>query len=67
MNNFPDYDKDAEDILTLTAMIGYVQKNYANRILLNDISSSGNCCKTKRTSLFHKYYNTTPGSFQNNG
>ena len=55
MNCFPDYDKDTEDILSLTAMIGYVQKNYANKILLKDIFSSGNCCKTKCTSLFQKY------------
>ena len=65
MNHFSDYDKDAEDILTLTAMIGYVQKNYANKILLNDISSSGNCCKTKCTSLFQKYLNTSPMIYLN--
>ncbi len=60
MDCFPDCDKNAEDILILTAMIGYVQKNYANKILLKDISSSGNCCKTKCTSLFRKYLNTSP-------
>ncbi len=65
MNYFPDYDKDSEDILSLTAMIGYVQKNYPNKIMLKDISSSGNCCKTKCTSLFQKYLNTTPMVYLN--
>ncbi len=65
MNGFPDYDKDTEDILALTAMIGYVQKNYANKILLKDISASGNCCKTKCSSLFQKYLNTSPMIYLN--
>lgn len=65
MNYFPDYGKDSEDILALTAMIGYVQKNYPNKILLKDISSSGNCCKTKCTSLFQKYLNTSPMVYLN--
>ena len=60
MNFLPDYDKNAEDILALTAMIGYVQKNYPNKILLKDISSAGNCCKTKCTSLFQKYLSSSP-------
>lgn len=60
MNFFPDHDKNTEDILALTAMIGYVQKNHSNKILLKDISSAGNCCKTKCTSLFQKYLATSP-------
>ena len=65
MNCLPDYDKDAEDILILTAMIGYVQKNYSQKIFLKDISSAGNCCKTKCTSLFRKYLNTSPMIYLN--
>ena len=65
MNFFPDYNKNAEDILALTAMIGYVQKNYPNKILLKDISSAGNCCKTKCTSLFQKYLSTSPMLYLN--
>ena len=65
MNFFPDYDKNAEDILALTAMIGYVQKNYPNKILLKDISSAGNCCKTKCTSLFQKYLSASPMLYLN--
>ena len=65
MNYFPDYDKDTEDTLALTTMIGYVQKNYPHKIMLKDISSSGNCCKTKCTSLFQKYLNTSPMVYLN--
>lgn len=65
MDFFPDHDKNAEDILALTAMIGYVQKNYPNKILLKDISSAGNCCKTKCTSLFQKYLTTSPMLYLN--
>ena len=60
MNHFPDHDKNTADLVSLTAMVGYVQKNYANKILLKDISSAGNCCKTKCTSLFQKYLSTSP-------
>ena len=65
MNFFPDHDKNTGDLLALTAMIGYVQKHYANKILLKDISSAGNCCKTKCTSLFQTYLNTSPMVYLN--
>lgn len=65
MNCSPEYDKNTEGILILTAMIGYVQKNYQNKILLKDISVAGNCCKTKCTSLFQKYLNTSPMVYLN--
>lgn len=65
MNFFPDYDKNTEDILALTAMMGYVPKHYGNKIFLKDISSVGNCCKTKCTSLFQKYLGTPPMLYLN--
>ncbi len=37
----------------------------ANKLSLEDISSSGNCCKTKCTSLFQKYLNTSPMVYLN--
>lgn len=65
MNFFPDYDKNTEDIPALTAMIGYVQKNYQNKILLKDISSAGNCCKTRCAALFQKYLAVSPMLYVN--
>ena len=65
MNFLPNYDKNTEEVLALTAMMGYVQKNYSSRILLKHISSAENCCKTKCTSLFQKYLNTSPMVYLN--
>lgn len=65
MNFFPDCNKNTEEILALTAMIGYVQKNYSEKILLKDISAAGNCCKTKCTTLFQKYLSTSPMTYLN--
>lgn len=58
--------QNTDEIESLTAMIGYVQKNYHGRLLLRDISNAGNCCKTKCTSLFQKYLSTSPMSYLNN-
>ena len=65
INILPDDNKNTEDIQSLTAMIGYVQQNYPSKILLKDISSAGNCCKTKCTSLFQKYLDTSPMLYLN--
>lgn len=65
MNSSLSLNEDDEDIKSLTLMIGYVQKNYANKILLKDISSYGNCCKTKCSELFRKYLNTSPMVYLN--
>lgn len=58
--------QNTNEIESLTAMIGYVQKNYPNKLLLRDISTAGNCCKTKCTSLFQKYLSMSPISYVNN-
>ena len=65
MNDISDDEKNAEDILNLTAMLGYVQKNYADKIMLKDIAAAGNCCKTKCISLFQKYLDTSPMIYLN--
>ena len=57
---------DSEDIRSLTAMIGYVQQNYQDRLLLKDIEAAGSCCKTKCTSLFQKYLSVSPMQYLNN-
>ncbi len=66
MNSSTKFDENNDDIFSLTAMIGYVQKNYQNKILLKDISSSGNCCKTKCSTLFNKFLDTSPMVYLNN-
>ncbi len=65
MDDIAEDEKNAEDILVLTAMIGYVQKTYADKIMLKDIATAGNCCKTKCISLFQKYLDTSPVTYLN--
>ena len=57
--------QNPDDILSLTAMIGYVQKHYPAKILLKDIAAAGNCCKTKCTALFQNYLSTSPMLYLN--
>ena len=57
---------NSDDIQSLTAMLGYVQKNYQKKLLLRDIYTAGNCCKTKCTALFQKYLSLSPISYLNN-
>lgn len=57
--------QNPEDILSLTAMIGYVQKHFPEKILLKEIAVAGNCCKTKCTSLFQNYLSTSPMLYLN--
>lgn len=65
MNCSTEYEQNKEDIQAITAMIGFVQKHYQNKLILKDISNAGNCGKTKCTSLFQKYLSTSPISFLN--
>lgn len=65
MNSSTEYEQNKEDIQAITAMIGFVQKHYQNKLILKDISNAGNCGKTKCTSLFQKYLSTSPISFLN--
>lgn len=58
--------ENSDDLLSLTAMIGFIQKNYQGKLLLKDISSAGNCCKTKCTSLFQRYLSVSPMQYLNN-
>lgn len=44
----------------------FIQKNYPGKLLLKDISSAGNCCKTKCTSLFQRYLSVSPMQYLNN-
>ena len=52
INILPDDDKNTEDIQSLTAMIGYVQQNYANKILLKNISTAGTAVKPNVPHFF---------------
>ncbi len=66
MNIDTTLNKDDNEILSVTKMMGYVQKNYMNKILVKDIAMAGECCKTKCSALFQKYLNTSPMLYLNN-
>lgn len=65
MNSSTAHEQNKEDIQAITAMIGFVQKHYQNKLILKDISNAGNCGKTKCTSLFQKYLSMSPIAFLN--
>lgn len=65
MNSSTEYKQNKEDIQAITAMIGFLQKHYQNKLILKDISNAGNCGKTKCTSLFQKYLSMSPIAFLN--
>lgn len=44
----------------LKDMSGFIQKNYTEKITLDDIASSGNVCKSSCCAIFKKYVNKTP-------
>lgn len=48
---------------TLKAMVGYIQHHYADKVTLDDIASSGHCCKSKCSALFHRYLNKSPNQY----
>lgn len=45
------------------SMITFIQENYADKISLEDIASSGNVGKTLCAKLFKKYASKTPGEY----
>ncbi|MBO4395022.1 MAG: AraC family transcriptional regulator [Eubacterium sp.] len=50
----------SDDISSLTAMIGYVQQHYSQKISIASLSSVGGCCKTKCNDLFRTHLKMTP-------
>ena len=52
--------KEASELSLIRSMIGYIEEHYAEHITLEDIASSGACCKSRCSLLFKKYMNDTP-------
>ncbi len=51
------------DFTVLKNMIGYIQKNYKEKITLADIAGSGAVGQSKCCKLFEKHLGTTPGAY----
>lgn len=47
------------------AMVGYIYKNYANKMTLADISRAGGVCRSKCCQIFKSYLGKTPIEFIN--
>lgn len=52
--------KSYHQLSILKDMIGYIQKNYGEKITLNDISFAGKVCKSSCCAIFQKFLNQTP-------
>lgn len=50
---------------TMRRMTGFVQKNYAEKISLDDIAEAGIVCRSQACELFKRYMNKTPIEYLN--
>jgi len=49
--------------MTVWSMTGYIQKNYANKIMLDDIALAGSVCRSRACKLFNEYIRQTPAAY----
>jgi AraC-like DNA-binding protein len=59
-------EKDPDTIKhldVLREMIGFVQKNYRLRLMLKDIASAGNICRSSCSEIFRRTLHTSPISY----
>lgn len=54
------YNKNVD---ILHNMVGYIQKNYKNKVTLEEISASGNVCRSNCCKIFHSILNKSPISY----
>lgn len=54
------YNKNLD---SLHNMIGYIQRNYKNKITLKEIASSGNVCRSNCCEIFQSILNKSPISY----
>ena len=52
--------KTSNELISLKNMMTYIEEHFAQRITLENIASSGDCCKSKCSLLFKNYLRETP-------
>ena len=52
--------KESNELISLRNMITYMEEHYFRRITLENLASSGICCKSRCSFLFKKYLHETP-------
>lgn len=53
------------DLSVLKNMVGYIQKNYGEKITLSDIAAAGAVGQSKCCKIFGRYLGQTPGAYLN--
>lgn len=51
------------ELTVLKNIVGFIQKNYAEKLLLADIAAAGAVGQSKCCKLFGKYFHQTPGAY----
>lgn len=54
---------ESSKLSTVKDMVGFIQKNYHEKITLLDIASSGQCCKSKCSVLFKQFLKKSPNQY----
>ena len=54
---------DERSWLAVWNMTGYVQKNYINKITVDDIAAAGSVCRSKCCKLFNEHIGQTPNAY----
>ena len=54
---------DERSRLAVWNMVGYVQKEYARKITLDDIAAAGSVCRSKSCKLFNDFIGQTPNAY----
>ena len=52
--------KESNELISLRNIIAYTEEHYFQRITLENLASSGICCKSRCSFLFKKYLHETP-------
>lgn len=61
--NAYDTAKESNELASLRSMITYIEEHFAQRITLDNLASSGACCKSRCSLLFKKYLRETPMTY----
>lgn len=58
-----DATRESAELSSLKSMIAYIEEHFTQRITLNDLASSGVCCRSRCSFLFKKFLHQTPMTY----
>ncbi len=58
-----DTGKESSELISLRNMMTYIEEHFTQRITLENLASSGTCCKSRCSLLFKKYLSETPMTY----